>query len=62
MKQTSLPLRWIIIAVLAQLGWGGYPVFLRYLQTVSEIPGLSLLAMGNLLVLLIVGVAFFPAS
>ncbi len=45
---------WLSLGLLSQLGWGGYPVFLRYLQTVSQIPSLSLLAVGNLLVLLLV--------
>jgi drug/metabolite transporter (DMT)-like permease len=36
------------------LGWGAYPVLLRYLQIVSQIPSLSLLAVGNLLVLVLV--------
>jgi len=45
---------WLGLALVSQLGWGAYPVFLRYLQTVSQIPSLSLLAMGNLLVLILV--------
>ena len=50
----SLPWHWLALALLSQLGWGAYPVFLRYLQTVSQIPSLSLLAVGNALVLLLV--------
>ena len=46
--------QWLALALVAQLGWGAYPVFLRYLQTVSQIPSLSLLAVGNGLVLLLV--------
>ncbi|MCB8983141.1 MAG: DMT family transporter [Ardenticatenaceae bacterium] len=42
-------------ALAAQIGWGAYPVLLRYLQTVSGIPSLSLLAAGNLVVLALVG-------
>jgi drug/metabolite transporter (DMT)-like permease len=45
---------WLLLALASQMGWGAYPVLLRYLQTVSNIPGLSLLAVGNLLVLLFV--------
>lgn len=45
---------WLSIALIAQLGWGAYPVLLRYLQTVSLLPSLSLLAVGNFLVLLLV--------
>jgi len=52
--------QWVSVALLAQMGWGAYPVLLRYLQTVSGIPSLSLLAMGNLVVLLITAVAILP--
>lgn len=45
---------WFGIALASQLGWGAYPVLLRYLQTVSHIPSLSLLAVGNFLVLILV--------
>lgn len=45
---------WLGLALIAQLGWGAYPVLLRYLQTVSLLPSLSLLAVGNFLVLLLV--------
>ncbi len=46
--------QWLTLAIISQLGWGAYPIFLRYLQTVSLIPSLSLLAVGNCLVLLLV--------
>jgi drug/metabolite transporter (DMT)-like permease len=46
--------QWLTLALISQLGWGAYPVFLRYLQTVSRIPSLSLLAAGNFLVLVLV--------
>jgi drug/metabolite transporter (DMT)-like permease len=49
--------QWLTVALVAQMGWGAYPVLLRYLQTVSGIPSLSLLAMGNLVVLIMVGTA-----
>lgn len=39
---------WITAALIAHTSWGAYPVLGRYLQTVSRIPSLSLLAMGNL--------------
>ena len=32
----------------------------RYLQTVSDLPGLSILALGSLLALLVVGLFFLP--
>ena len=46
--------QWLAVALMAQAGWGTYPVLLRYLQTVSRVPSLSLLAMGNLVVLVVV--------
>ena len=51
---------WLAIGVMAHIGWGSYPVFSRYLQTVTGLPGLSLLAMGNLTVLVIVSVTLLP--
>ncbi len=53
-KTAVSPWQWLTLALVSQLGWGAYPVFLRYLQTVSRIPSLSLLAVGNCLVLLLV--------
>ncbi|MCA9970514.1 MAG: DMT family transporter [Anaerolineales bacterium] len=50
---TSPAWQWLALALASQLGWGAYPALLRYLQTVSNLPGLSLLAAGNLLVLLL---------
>lgn len=53
--ETAVPAwHWITLALTAQLGWGAYPALLRYLQTVSYLPSLSLLAAGNGLVLLLV--------
>ncbi|RRR71999.1 MAG: DMT family transporter [Candidatus Viridilinea halotolerans] len=40
-------------ALFAHTGWGAYPVFARYLQTVSLIPSMALLALGNLIALAI---------
>ncbi|MCP5097083.1 MAG: DMT family transporter [Chloroflexi bacterium] len=56
----TTPWQWYSVAIISQLLWGMYPVLLRYLQTVSQIPSLSLLAVGNLTVLLIVGVRYWP--
>ena len=36
--------RWLLLALLAHTGWGSYPVLARYLQTVSRLPSMSLLA------------------
>ncbi|NJN18690.1 MAG: DMT family transporter [Oscillochloris sp.] len=41
------------IALLAHTGWGAYPVLARYLQTVSVLPSMALLALGNALALAI---------
>ncbi|MCL4265277.1 MAG: DMT family transporter [Anaerolineae bacterium] len=66
MKQSTLTTRldspwgWLTVALVAQMGWGAYPVLLRYLQTISGLPGLSLLAIGNLVVLLLVAAIILP--
>lgn len=39
------------VALLAHTGWGAYPVLARYLQTVSILPSMALLALGNLIAL-----------
>ncbi|MCA9916825.1 MAG: DMT family transporter [Anaerolineales bacterium] len=49
-----IPWQWLTLALVAQFGWGAYPALLRYLQTVSRVPSLSLLAAGNGLVLMLV--------
>lgn len=41
------------IALLAHTGWGAYPVLARYLQTISDLPSMALLGLGNLLALAI---------
>lgn len=41
------------VALLAHTGWGAYPVLARYLQTVSAIPSMALLSLGNLVGLII---------
>ena len=51
---------WLAVTLLAQTAWGAYPVMTRYLQTVSDLPSMSILAMGSLLALLAVGVIFVP--
>ena len=37
---------WLLVALLAQTGWGMYPALARYLQIVGGLPGLSLLTVG----------------
>ncbi|MFQ3663270.1 MAG: DMT family transporter [Chloroflexaceae bacterium] len=43
---------WMGVALLAHTGWGAYPVLARYLQTVSALPSMALLSLGNLIALL----------
>lgn len=38
---------WFLVALAAYTGWGAYPVLVRYLQTVSLLPSMSLLAVGS---------------
>lgn len=37
---------WLLVALLGHTAWGIYPVLGRYLQTVSNIPSMALLAVG----------------
>lgn len=53
---------WIFVALVAHAGWGAYPVLARYLQTVSRLPSMSLLAAGNFVVLLIFAVTLLPRT
>lgn len=39
---------WLAIALLAQTGWGIYPALGRYMQTVSDLPSMSVLVLGGL--------------
>ena len=45
----------VMIAIATQIGWGTFPVFLRYLQSVSKVPSLSLIGFANLLMFILVG-------
>lgn len=40
---------WVAAALTAHTSWGLYPVLARYLQTVSDLPSMTLLAFGNLI-------------
>ena len=51
---------WVLVALAAHTGWGANPVFLRYLQTVSHLPSMSLLAVGNTLVLVLLALYVLP--
>lgn len=44
---------WMLVALMAHTGWGAYPVLARYLQTVSHIPSMALLSLGNLIAVLV---------
>jgi hypothetical protein len=46
-------LGWGLLALGAHTAWGLYPPMARYLQTVSHIPTMSLAAVGNTVVLLL---------
>ncbi len=51
---------WVGAAVLAQLGWGTSPVLMRYLQTISGLPGFSMLVAAHGTLLLLIAVLFLP--
>jgi drug/metabolite transporter (DMT)-like permease len=51
---------WILVALGANTGWGANPVLLRYLQTVSHLPSMALLLVGNTLVLILMLVVALP--
>jgi len=44
---------WFGVALLAHTGWGAYPVLARYLQTISGLPSMAILGLGNLIALAI---------
>lgn len=46
---------WISASLAAHASWGIYPVLGRYLQTVSNLPTFSILLLGNLIVLVVLG-------
>jgi drug/metabolite transporter (DMT)-like permease len=51
-------LPWLGVTLLAQTAWGAYPVFARYLQTVSQLPSMSIIASGSFVALVVVGSVF----
>jgi len=57
-KGSNLP--WIAATLYAQTAWGAYPVLVRYLQTVSFLPSMSIMAFGSTLALGIVGLVYLP--
>lgn len=53
---------WLAATLYAQTAWGAYPVFMRYLQTVTHLPSMSLMALGNFLALCLVGLFYIPRT
>jgi drug/metabolite transporter (DMT)-like permease len=49
--QAGISWAWIGAALFAHTSWGAYPVLARYLQTISGLPSMALLALGNLIAL-----------
>ncbi|MFO7631675.1 MAG: DMT family transporter [Caldilinea sp.] len=39
---------WYVVALAAHTGWGIYPVLGRYLQTMSDLPSMSVLVLGGI--------------
>ena len=46
---------WLVATLLAQTAWGAYPVLARYLQTISRLPSMSIIALSTSVALVIVG-------
>jgi drug/metabolite transporter (DMT)-like permease len=57
-ERQTLP--WLSVALIAHTGWGAYPVLARYMQTNSQLPSMSLLALGNLAGLIIISLLLWP--
>jgi drug/metabolite transporter (DMT)-like permease len=51
---------WILIALGAHTGWGANPVLGRYLQTISQLPSLSIIGFSNLIILVILTLVILP--
>ena len=51
---------WIMATLFAQTAWGAYPVFARYLQTISSLPSMSIIAFGSLLAMVTITVLLRP--
>lgn len=52
---------WILAALAAHTAWGAYPVLARYLQIVSHLPSMALLAAGSLTALAVLVVFVRPS-
>ncbi|GIV88320.1 MAG: hypothetical protein KatS3mg055_0838 [Chloroflexus sp.] len=51
--RTGVAWFWLMVALFAHTGWGAYPVLARYLQTISHLPSMAILTLGNALALLV---------
>ncbi|MGC8799983.1 DMT family transporter [Chloroflexus sp.] len=51
--RTGVTWFWLMVALFAHTGWGAYPVLARYLQTISHLPSMAILTLGNALALLV---------
>ncbi len=60
MRESDNLLPWLGLTLLVQTGWGAFPVLARYLQTVSNLPSMSLVALGNLLALVLLSAFILP--
>lgn len=49
---------WIVVALAGHMGWGSYPVLGRYLQVISNLPSMSILALGNTIALAVMAFLF----
>lgn len=59
MAQRDL-LPWLAAAILAHTAWGAYPVMARYLQTISDLPSMSIIALGSSTALVVVAAFLVP--
>lgn len=59
-EKPGSPWPWIAATLLAQSGWGVYPVLARFLQTTSGLPSMSVVGLANLFALVVILLIFFP--
>lgn len=57
-RATATP--WLVVALASEVGWSAFPVLARYLQTVSRLPSLALLAGGNALAFAVLALVILP--
>ncbi len=59
-QKSNIP--WLAATLYAQTAWGTFPVLVRYLQTITHLPSMSLISLGSFLALGVVGVFYFPRT